>query len=219
MVPRLDQTVGVVSSDEVNRRRIAAILVHEGLAVSFESSTTDDLAAERTHHTAHAVVITADHADHVEVVRAVHSQLPETRIVIVSSRIERHIIRKTIDAGADGLVVDSALDDALGPAVRAVCAGQLSIPRDLRAQLVKPALSAREKQVLGMVVMGFANAEIAGKLFLAESTVKSHLSSAFAKLGVRSRSEAAALILDPDQELSPGILAISQMPSRERQEA
>jgi len=67
----------------------------------------------------------------------------------------------------------------------------------------------REKQVLGMVVMGFSNGEIANKLVLAESTIKSHLSSAFSKLGVRSRGEATELILDPVNGLGPGILSIA----------
>jgi DNA-binding NarL/FixJ family response regulator len=97
----------------------------------------------------------------------------------------------------------------LGPTVLAVCAGQVAVPRDAGPQLQKPALTSREKQVLGMVTLGFANSEIARKLYLAESTVKSHLSSAFAKLGVRSRSEAAALILDPNGALGPGILTIA----------
>jgi DNA-binding NarL/FixJ family response regulator len=56
--------------------------------------------------------------------------------------------------------------------------------------------------------MGMTNAEIAAKLFLAESTVKSHLSSAFAKLGVASRSEAAAVILDSRTGVGLGILTI-----------
>ena len=71
-------------------------------------------------------------------------------------------------------------------------------------------LSAREKQILGLVVMGLMNSEIAARLFLAESTVKSHLSSAFRKLGVRSRTEASELILDPERGLGTGILAISE---------
>lgn len=59
-----------------------------------------------------------------------------------------------------------------------------------------------------MVVLSFTNGEIAQKLYVSESTVKSHLSSAFAKLGVRSRSAAAEAILDPVNGLGTGILAI-----------
>ena len=68
-------------------------------------------------------------------------------------------------------------------------------------------LSARERQVLSLVTLGCSNGEIAGKLHLSESTVKSHLSSAFAKLGVRSRAEATARILT-DREVAAGILAL-----------
>ena len=83
------------------------------------------------------------------------------------------------------------------------------MPRINWRQIEPPVLSSREKQILGLVVMGFMNGQIAEQLFLAESTVKSHLSSAFNKLGVRSRSEAAALILDPQGSLGTGILAIT----------
>jgi DNA-binding NarL/FixJ family response regulator len=86
----------------------------------------------------------------------------------------------------------------------------LSLPRDARDVVARPKLSTREKQILGMVVLGFSNGEIASKLSLAESTVKSHLSSSFSKLGVRSRNEATAMILDPDGGLGTGILAISE---------
>ena len=65
------------------------------------------------------------------------------------------------------------------------------------------------KQILGMVVLGFSNAEIAAKLYVSESTVKSHLSSAFATIGVRTRKQAAALILDPGSGFGTGILAIT----------
>ena len=61
-----------------------------------------------------------------------------------------------------------------------------------------------------MVVIGLSNREIADQLFLAESTVKSHLFSAFRRLGVRTRGEATALILDRDQGLGSGILTITQ---------
>jgi len=90
-----------------------------------------------------------------------------------------------------------------------VTVGQLTVPRAVRRAIDPPAFSVREKQVLALIVLGLSNGEIAAKLWLAESTVKSHLASAFAKLGARSRSEAAALILDPEQGLGTGILAIS----------
>ena len=61
-----------------------------------------------------------------------------------------------------------------------------------------------EEKILGMVVLGMPNSEIAGRLVLAESTVKSHLHSSFRKLGVRSRNEAVARILDPSGHLGTG---------------
>jgi DNA-binding NarL/FixJ family response regulator len=73
-------------------------------------------------------------------------------------------------------------------------------------------LSTREKQILGLVVMGYMNSQIAERLFLAESTVKSHLHSAFGKLGVRSRNEAVSLILDPARGLGIGILGVGAEP-------
>jgi hypothetical protein len=61
--------------------------------------------------------------------------------------------------------------------------------------------------VIGYVAAGLTNSEIADALFLCESTVKSHLASAFAKLGVSSRKDVAALVLDPDQGLGAELLA------------
>ena len=89
----------------------------------------------------------------------------------------------------------------LTAATRSALAGQVSLPRELHRCAVRPAFSHREKQVLALVVRGLGNRQIALRLFLSESTVKSHLASAFQKLGVRSRKEAAAVLLDPDEGL------------------
>ena len=101
------------------------------------------------------------------------------------------------------------LDVALRPTVAAALAGQIAVPRDLRTSLRKPSLSASERKVLGLLVMGLTNGEISARLFLAESTVKSHLSSAYLKLGVRSRSEAVSLLLDPSEPLGTSIGVVS----------
>jgi DNA-binding CsgD family transcriptional regulator len=118
-------------------------------------------------------------------------------------------VRAALEAGADGFVFEHQLDGALVPTVQAVLAGQVSVPAIHKREVGTPAFTAREKQVLSMVVMGLSNKEIGARLFLADSTVKSHLSSIFTKLGVRSRHEAAALILDPDSKLGLGILGLS----------
>ena len=101
---------------------------------------------------------------------------------------------------------------SLVPCLRAVQTGQVCVPRGHWRQVEPPVLSAREKQILSLVVMGYMNSQIAKQLFLAESTVKSHLSSAFGKLGVRSRNDAVHLILDPERGLGMGILGLGGEP-------
>lgn len=130
-------------------------------------------------------------------------------LVVVAGTAGR-AIRDAVSAGASGFVALDSVATQLAPTVEAVCAGQLTVPIQFRQALVKPVLSPREKQIMAMVVMGFSNREIANRLYLAETTIKSHLSSAFVKLGVRSRHEATSLILDSSNGLGTGILAISE---------
>lgn len=118
-------------------------------------------------------------------------------------------IARGLIAQLDGVVMWNALALALAPTLDAVLAGQAVHPMLLRERLAQPLLSTREKQVLAMVVLGLPNAEIAGRMFLSEASIKAHLTSAFAKLGVRSREAASALILDPDAGYGPGILRIT----------
>jgi DNA-binding NarL/FixJ family response regulator len=118
-------------------------------------------------------------------------------------------IRAALARGARGVVREPEIERCLGPAVRAVLSGQLVLPADAEALLGRPALSAREKQVLSLVVLGLTNPAIAAKLHVAESTVKSHLTSSFRKLGVRTRSEATARILEPGGGLGLGILSLT----------
>ena len=120
-------------------------------------------------------------------------------------RAELADVRRALELGVDGIVLKEGLEGALGAVVEAVCAGQVSAPSGQRRALRARALTAREKQVLMMVVTGLTNSQIADELFLAVSTVKSHLSSAFGKLGVSSRSEAVAVILDPERGRGLGI--------------
>jgi DNA-binding NarL/FixJ family response regulator len=139
---------------------------------------------------------------------AIRRSAPELPVVAVLPSVDRRAVSMLLREGVAGLVGEAALEATLAATILAVASGQLCIPRTYAAQAAQPQLSTREKQILGMVVLGFANLEIAQQLVVAESTVKSHLSSAFRKLGVRTRVEAATLILDPANGLGTGILTI-----------
>lgn len=130
-------------------------------------------------------------------------------VVVLCAAVRAWEVRAILEAGASGVVLSEEIEGTLGACLEATLSGQVCIPRAHASQAEPPALSAREKQVLGLVVMGHTNSEIATLLFLAESTVKSHLSSAFAKLGVHSRNEAVELILDSERGLGAGILGLS----------
>jgi DNA-binding NarL/FixJ family response regulator len=116
---------------------------------------------------------------------------------------------RIVAARLEGAVMAIDLGHTLEPTLAAVAAGQCVVPKTIRQIVDRPPLSPRERQILAMIVLDFSNAEIAQKLFVTESNVKNHLSSAFQKLGVKSRNAAAELILDRESGLGPGILHIS----------
>jgi DNA-binding NarL/FixJ family response regulator len=128
------------------------------------------------------------------------------RIVAVSPGCGPLGLRRAVRGGADALVLENELEDALVPAVRAVAAGLSVMPAVLRADAERLALSHREREVLRLAITGHTNGEIASGLFLAESTVKSHLSSAYRKLGAAGRRDAASMIFDPDEGLAEIVL-------------
>jgi DNA-binding NarL/FixJ family response regulator len=132
-------------------------------------------------------------------------RLPKTRVVLVAERQPRMSVRAAVDAGVDGLVFEDELERTLVPTIRATIVGQTCVPRDRRREIDRPTLSAREREVLDRLVMGLSNQEIAHQLYLAESTVKTHLSTIFRKLGVRNRNEATALVLERREEHAPAL--------------
>ena len=144
----------------------------------------------------------------VEAVSAMRDLSGAPVVAVVDSGLDPRPAR-ALAANADGVVERERLARALVPTLHAVAVGQAVFPAPLHRALERPPLSNREKQILAMVVLGCSNAEIAVKLVVTESTVKNHLSSAFTKLGVRSRSAAAALIIDPNTGLGLGVLRLS----------
>ena len=190
----LDPSIAIAASDTVTQRRIAAALLEGGLAPAEQIAAGEPAPV--------AVLILAANlgeADAATAVRLACESAPGAAVIVVTPPGRDWEVRRALRTGAQGIVFDGQLERTLPAAVRAVAAGLVAVPHVLRNQVVKPVFSHREREILALVAEGATNREIADRLYLAESTVKSHLSTAFAKLGVRSRAEAAALVLDPDE--------------------
>jgi len=188
--------IAMLADDELAARRVEGVLAGDGMLVSTRGRRGEDIAAAAGLHPNVLVVVCGrgvTERDHQ--MRRMRRGMPGTGIVAVMPEDSRRGVRRALEAGADGVVFETMLESTLSVTVRSVLAGQTVVPAAGRLELDRPTLSTREKQVLSMVVAGMSNKAIAGELFLAESTVKCHLSSAFSKLGVRSRNEAADLIL------------------------
>ncbi|MET9591571.1 response regulator transcription factor [Streptomyces sp. NPDC006516] len=108
-----------------------------------------------------------------------------------------------IEAGATGYLLKDAPRDELFTAVRAAADGRTVLSPAVASRLVSrvrtptspgnESLSAREREVLGLVARGTSNREIAAELFISEATVKTHLTHVFAKLGAKDRAAAVAV--------------------------
>ncbi len=201
--------VHLVTPDHELRARVVAALAAESLALASAAEDVDELALTPA-EIPPAVVIVAisDTPLRREATLRSLAARPSTR-VIACQQTGRAEVRRSILAGACGYILRDEIEAQLVPALRAVESGLIVIPHEEQMQVGTPTLSPRERQVMAMVVMGYMNCEIANQLHLAESTVKSHLSSVFVKLGVRSRSEAVELILDDDGGLGRGIVAVT----------
>lgn len=203
-------SAGVAAEDRELLALAVRLLAEDGFTVAASAPGVADLIPACADRAPDAVLLAgdADGSQRVNEIRRLREGLPQSVVVIAATARDGNGVRSALRAGATGFALISRLAPTLALTVRAACAGQLAVPQDLLEHIAPPVFSVREKQVLGMVVLGFMNQEIAAKLHLTESTVKSHLSSAFRKLGVRSRREAAALILDSRSGLGAGILTI-----------
>jgi DNA-binding NarL/FixJ family response regulator len=176
----------------------ALLLADAGFAIA------DDL------ETAALAVVALESADpaSISTIARLAERQPDLQILaVVPDDASNASLRRALVAGARGLLLAGDLAIALVATARAMLAGQLAVPTVLGRQIAPRPLSHREREIIGLVVLGLTNREIADRLFLAESTVKTHLSSAFRKLDARSRAEAVARITDPESGYGMGILA------------
>src|SRR5918994_7773666 len=133
-------------------------------------------------------------------IRELHPGVP---LLILGSQLDLGLACAALKQGADGFVHAMMHPSQVLRAVEVVQKGELAAPRQLLRYLLhhneKPEigeLSARGREILELVVEGLSNAQIAGRLYLSESTIKQHLRTAYKVLGVRNRTQAAKTMRD-----------------------
>lgn len=136
--------------------------------------------------------------------RAIRQQFPQVQVIVLTSFKEGELITNALEAGAIGYLLKDVSADELVQAIRAAYAGRATLSPEAAQALVENAnqppapgldLTEREREVLALMIEGLNNTQIAGRLIVSPSTIKSHVSNILSKLGVASRTEAVALAL------------------------
>ena len=136
--------------------------------------------------------------------RAVRQQFPNVQVIALTSFKEEELVKGALEAGAIGYLLKDVSADELVRAIRSAHAGRATLSPEAAQALVHAAsqpptpgndLTEREREVLALIIEGLNNTQIAGKLTVSSSTVKSHVSNILSKLGVASRTEAVTLAL------------------------
>ena len=136
--------------------------------------------------------------------RAICEKYPQVQVIALTSFKEGDLVKNALEAGAIGYLLKDVSADELARAIRAAHAGRATLSPEAAQALVETAnlppvpgldLTERERVVLALMVEGLNNTQIAGRLTVSPSTIKSHVSSVLSKLGVASRTEAVALAL------------------------
>ena len=135
----------------------------------------------------------------VEAITEIRRHFPAARIIVLTTYDGDEDIYRALQAGARGYLLKDMSGDDLMDAIRTVHAGRSRIPPAVAQRLAErlggPDLTARELDVLKLIVSGKSNKEIGRDLFISEATVKTHINSLLGKLGVSDRTQAATTAL------------------------
>jgi len=149
--------------------------------------------------------------DGVTATARIRDRFPGVAVVVLTTYADDDSIAGALAAGARGYLTKDAGRAEIGMALRAAAGGHSLFDPAVAARLAQAmtrptapprrdplpdGLTQREAEVLGQIAQGHTNGEIAAALFVAETTVKTHINNAFAKIGARNRTEAASYAIE-----------------------
>ncbi len=222
-LPRASISILLVDDSELVRTGLRTLLTSRADEPTFkiigEAHSVASAIAECNQHKPHVVLLDIRLPDGTgfEACRRILADLPETRILILTSVIDDNLVYEAMSSGAHGYLLKEINAQALQQAITDVAAGKfildpavtsrvLHLVRNGAPQSEKDKLSqlsAQERRVLALVADGKTNKEIADDMSLSDKTVKNYLSNIFEKLQITRRSQAAVFYAQNRQTRPP----------------
>ena len=199
----------LVDDHEVVRQGLHSLIdQHEDLTVVGQAGTADEALRRAGYDSPDLVVLDVrlPDASGVDVCKELRVRYPDLKIMMLTSHADGDALRAAVQAGADGFILKQVDPAYIVDSIRAVGSGESVIDPALTGEVVRfmrgetdedPALSEmseQERAILDLLGDGLSNRDIADQVYLAEKTVKNYVSRILAKLGMSTRSEAAAYV-------------------------
>jgi DNA-binding NarL/FixJ family response regulator len=201
----------LVDDHEVVRQGIAALLARrDTLQVVAQAGTVEEAIAEARRHRPDIIVMDVRLPDGsgVEACRDIRAEMPETKVIMLTSYPDEEAVLSAIVAGASGYLLKQVRGRDLVAAIEAVGQGQSLLDPAVTERVLDrvrkiargetddelAGLTDQERRILLLVAEGMTNKEIAAEVFLSDKTVKNYVSSILSKLNLERRAQVAAFV-------------------------